>query len=63
VALDLLVYCYRVCLEICAYLGVELFRIPYGGGGAQKPVYDPVADKNGTKSNSKAKTRSSAKKL
>ncbi|CAG9763685.1 unnamed protein product [Ceutorhynchus assimilis] len=61
VTLDLLIYCYRVCHEICAYLRVELFRIPYPGGPL-KVVQSPVlSEKNGTKSHSKIKTRSSTK--
>ncbi|XP_076273229.1 choline/ethanolaminephosphotransferase 1 bbc isoform X5 [Rhynchophorus ferrugineus] len=58
VLLDLLVYCCRVCQEICAYLRIELFRIPYPGG-PQRP-YEPASlnEKNGTKSH-KAKSRSS----
>ncbi|XP_060530190.1 cholinephosphotransferase 1 isoform X2 [Cylas formicarius] len=35
VTLDLVVYCYRVCQEICKYLGVELFSIPYPGKPAK----------------------------
>ncbi|XP_048516820.1 choline/ethanolaminephosphotransferase 1 isoform X4 [Dendroctonus ponderosae] len=44
VTMDLLIYCYRVCHEICAFLRVELFRIPYPGG----PVgpYDAASEKN-----------------
>lgn len=59
VLLDLLIYCYRVCHEICAYLRVELFRIPYPGGPlkVQEPPSE-IADRNGTKANSKIKTRS-----
>ncbi|CAH1125430.1 unnamed protein product [Ceutorhynchus assimilis] len=46
VTLDLLIYCYRVCHEICAYLRVELFRIPYPGGPL-KVVQSPVlSEKN-----------------
>ncbi|XP_076273231.1 choline/ethanolaminephosphotransferase 1 bbc isoform X7 [Rhynchophorus ferrugineus] len=41
VLLDLLVYCCRVCQEICAYLRIELFRIPYPGG-PQRP-YEPAS--------------------
>nr|AEE62957.1 unknown [Dendroctonus ponderosae] len=43
VTMDLLIYCYRVCHEICAFLRVELFRIPYPGG----PVgpYDAASEK------------------
>ncbi|XP_048516816.1 choline/ethanolaminephosphotransferase 1 isoform X1 [Dendroctonus ponderosae] len=61
VTMDLLIYCYRVCHEICAFLRVELFRIPYPGG----PVgpYDAASEKNGTKSHNKTKPRSSAKAL
>ena len=29
VTLDLLWYSSKVCIEICSYLEVELFRIPY----------------------------------
>ncbi|KAH0811648.1 hypothetical protein GEV33_011141 [Tenebrio molitor] len=32
VVVDLLRYCYQICTEICEYLRVELFRIPYPGG-------------------------------
>ncbi|XP_065158432.1 choline/ethanolaminephosphotransferase 1 isoform X2 [Atheta coriaria] len=32
VTIDMLRYCYQICYEICQYLNVELFRIPYPGG-------------------------------
>ncbi|XP_030745692.1 cholinephosphotransferase 1 isoform X1 [Sitophilus oryzae] len=59
VLLDLFIYCNRVCQEICTHLGIELFRIPYPPGVPQK-VYEPpsVAEKNGTKSHNRVKTRS-----
>ncbi|XP_050300421.1 choline/ethanolaminephosphotransferase 1 isoform X5 [Anthonomus grandis grandis] len=66
VTLDLLIYCYRVCHEICAYLRVELFRIPYPGGPQKVYAEQPSmqhggSEKNGTKSQYKVKTRSTSK--
>lgn len=61
VTLDLLIYCYRVCHEICAYLRVELFRIPYPGGPLKAHEPPSASEKNGTKSHSKPKIRSNTK--
>lgn len=45
-------YCSAVCLEICNYLRIQLFRIPVGGGPV--PVIQsgqvPTTDKNGAAS-------------
>ncbi|KYB28078.1 Choline/ethanolaminephosphotransferase 1-like Protein [Tribolium castaneum] len=46
VIVDLLRYCYQICQEICDFLHVELFRIPYPGG-PQRVVTLP-SEKNGT---------------
>ncbi|XP_044255895.1 choline/ethanolaminephosphotransferase 1 isoform X5 [Tribolium madens] len=45
VIVDLLRYCYQICQEICDFLHVELFRIPYPGG-PQRVVTLP-SEKNG----------------
>ncbi|XP_060530194.1 cholinephosphotransferase 1 isoform X6 [Cylas formicarius] len=48
VTLDLVVYCYRVCQEICKYLGVELFSIPYPGKPAKNiSESTQLSDRNG----------------
>ncbi|XP_034237634.1 choline/ethanolaminephosphotransferase 1 isoform X5 [Thrips palmi] len=52
VLFDLMRYCSAVCLEICNYLRIQLFRIPVGGGPV--PVIQsgqvPTSDKNGAAS-------------
>ncbi|KAJ8942527.1 hypothetical protein NQ318_005231, partial [Aromia moschata] len=48
VTIDLLRYCYQICQEICEYLHVELFRIPYPGGPQKVSVQAPPLEKNGT---------------
>ncbi|KAJ8981160.1 hypothetical protein NQ317_013826 [Molorchus minor] len=65
VTIDLLRYCYQICQEICGYLHVELFRIPYPGG-PQKVNYQISSssmEKNGTnnKITKSVKTRSKSK--
>ncbi|XP_063909530.1 cholinephosphotransferase 1-like isoform X4 [Zophobas morio] len=49
VVIDLLRYCYQICMEICDYLRVELFRIPYPGGPqrAAPPLLHLPTEKNG----------------
>ncbi|CAH1173445.1 unnamed protein product [Phaedon cochleariae] len=49
VAIDLVRYCYQVCEEICDYLHIDLFRIPYPGGPQKPRVPDSTAgaEKNG----------------
>lgn len=54
VTLDLMRYCTQICFEICDFLHIELFRIPYPGG-PQKTFFTQTAEKNGT--NSKITTR------
>ncbi|XP_066254004.1 choline/ethanolaminephosphotransferase 1 isoform X6 [Euwallacea similis] len=61
VTLDLVVYCWRVCHEICAFLRVELFKIPYPGGPQKVYEAPSTSEKNGTKSHSKIKTRSNSR--
>ncbi|KAL1489556.1 hypothetical protein ABEB36_013509 [Hypothenemus hampei] len=61
VSLDLLIYCYRVCHEICAYLRVELFKIPYPGRPQKIHDASSQSEKNGTKSHNKIKARNSSK--
>jgi phosphatidylglycerophosphate synthase len=50
VVVDLLRYCYQICTEICEYLRVELFRIPYPGGPQRffPAVVTVPTEKNGT---------------
>nr|CAI5832474.1 unnamed protein product [Callosobruchus analis] len=46
VVIDLVRYCSQICHEICDYLHVELFRIPYPGGPQKTYVQSP-SEKNG----------------
>ncbi|XP_066254001.1 cholinephosphotransferase 1 isoform X3 [Euwallacea similis] len=46
VTLDLVVYCWRVCHEICAFLRVELFKIPYPGGPQKVYEAPSTSEKN-----------------
>ncbi|CAH1102408.1 unnamed protein product [Psylliodes chrysocephalus] len=57
VTIDLLRYCSQICHEICDYLHLELFRIPYPGGPirAHVPSNSSTVEKNGT--NNKVTTR------
>ncbi|KAL3266412.1 hypothetical protein HHI36_010588 [Cryptolaemus montrouzieri] len=50
VSFDLLRYCYQICTEICDYLHIELFRIPYPAGShTKKPSVSSISmEKNGT---------------
>ncbi|XP_052124781.1 choline/ethanolaminephosphotransferase 1 isoform X2 [Frankliniella occidentalis] len=50
VMFDLMRYCSAVCLEICNYLRIQLFRIPSGGGPAVHSGPTSVTDKNGAAS-------------
>ncbi|CAH1102404.1 unnamed protein product [Psylliodes chrysocephalus] len=49
VTIDLLRYCSQICHEICDYLHLELFRIPYPGGPirAHVPSNSSTVEKNG----------------
>ncbi|XP_050300418.1 cholinephosphotransferase 1 isoform X2 [Anthonomus grandis grandis] len=58
VTLDLLIYCYRVCHEICAYLRVELFRIPYPGGPQKVYAEQPSMQHGGSEKNDEDATAS-----
>ena len=42
--LDLVWYCSKVCLEICSYLGVNLFTIPYTDPGAGTCLASPASN-------------------
>jgi len=44
VILDLVWYCSKVCLEICSYLGVNLFTIPYTDPGAGSCLASPASN-------------------
>ncbi|CAH1102405.1 unnamed protein product [Psylliodes chrysocephalus] len=48
VTIDLLRYCSQICHEICDYLHLELFRIPYPGGPirAHVPSNSSTVEKN-----------------
>ncbi|KAK9876621.1 hypothetical protein WA026_013998 [Henosepilachna vigintioctopunctata] len=48
VAVDLLRYCYQICIEICDYLHIELFRIPHMGNAHSKKTSPSLmsSDKN-----------------
>ena len=48
VGLDLVWYCSKVCLEICSYLNVSLFTIPYNGASEA----NSAANTNGNSSHS-----------
>nr|CAH7754499.1 unnamed protein product [Callosobruchus chinensis]CAH7757635.1 unnamed protein product [Callosobruchus chinensis] len=63
VVIDLVRYCSQICHEICDYLHVELFRIPYPGGPQKTYVQSP-SEKNGTSAKytkSHVKTRSKSR--
>ncbi|CAH1983883.1 unnamed protein product [Acanthoscelides obtectus] len=62
VVIDLVRYCSQICQEICDYLHVELFRIPYPGGPQKSFVQSP-SEKNGTSSKytKSVKTRSKSR--
>ncbi|XP_056646305.1 cholinephosphotransferase 1 isoform X4 [Diorhabda carinulata] len=49
VLIDLLRYCTQICLEICDYLHLQLFRIPYPGGPTRTFVSSKTTaiEKNG----------------
>lgn len=60
VTIDLLRYCYQICMEICDHLHIELFRIPYPGGPVRSApsTSTAVSEKNGTNNKSvKARSR------
>lgn len=66
VTFDLIRYCAQICHEICEYLHVELFRIPYPGGPPRRTLSMQnttviSSEKNGTNTKSKYKTRSRSK--
>lgn len=66
VTIDMLRYCYQICYEICQYLNVELFRIPYPGGPRPHNVHVQTSatgsEKNGTNNPSRSmKTRGRSK--
>lgn len=50
VLIDLLRYCTQICLEICDFLHLQLFRIPYPGGPSRTFVASKTTavEKNGT---------------
>lgn len=59
VSFDLLRYCSQICQEICEYLRIELFRIPYHPGVQMKQAAPLLtsssslaSDKNGTNTKS-----------
>lgn len=57
VLFDLMRYCSAVCLEICNYLRIQLFRIPLGGGHGIQSGVTPGPDKNGAASAQGRQTR------
>jgi len=56
VLVDLIFYCSKVCLEICSYLEVNLFTIPYDGGAASSS-HNSANSQNGNASTSGPVTR------
>ncbi|XP_074033137.1 choline/ethanolaminephosphotransferase 1 bbc isoform X5 [Leptinotarsa decemlineata] len=49
VSIDLIRYCHQICEEICDYLHIELFRIPYPSGTSKMSSASPLAtETNGT---------------
>uniref|UniRef100_A0A1Q3G397 diacylglycerol cholinephosphotransferase n=1 Tax=Culex tarsalis TaxID=7177 RepID=A0A1Q3G397_CULTA len=54
---DLIRYCGQVCLEICAYLKIELFRIPY----PPKPLMTSQAPSEKDNNNSAGSSNSSSR--
>nr|XP_023025764.1 choline/ethanolaminephosphotransferase 1-like [Leptinotarsa decemlineata] len=43
VSIDLIRYCHQICEEICDYLHIELFRIPYPSGTSKMSSASPLA--------------------
>lgn len=56
---DLIRYCGQVCLEICAYLKIELFRIPYPPKPLMTSQASSEKDNNNSSSNSSSRASKS----